>query len=59
MFVKRSGREVRSGRRWRLVWKENKGLDRRLDCIDDPGGCLGIVFGHIFPNASRSISASG
>ncbi len=41
-----------------LVWKGNKGLDRHLDCIDDPVGCHGIavakrrsrVFGYIFPN---------
>ena len=33
-----------------LMGKRNKRLDSRLDCIDHPIGCPGIVFGHKFPN---------
>lgn len=50
MLVKRSGREGEIGATMALMWKRNKRLDGSLDCIDRPIGCLGIVFGYIFPN---------
>ena len=61
-FIRRAGYEVIArvhetqwsrgeiGATMALMWKRNKRLDGRLDCIDHPIGCLGIVFGSKFPN---------